>query len=318
MPKLKPRRLQRGDAVSLVAPSGAASSPARVEASIHALETLGLKVKASPHCADAFGYLAGSDEVRARELEQAFLDPDTKAVICLKGGYGTPRILDRIDYSIIASHSKIFLGYSDITALHTAFRQFAGLVTLHGPMPSSDMVPEFDPQSRASLEGSLFGSPSLPSPIFNPSGSALCVPPSAPASGGAEGELVGGNLSLIAATMGTAWELNTEGKILFLEDIDETPYRIDRMLNQLRLAGKFEACAGIIVGSWTRCEPQGGKPSLTIDEIFGDLVIPSGKPILSGLEAGHGSPSLTLPMGIRYRMDSRRLSLEMLESPYAD
>lgn len=317
-PRLKPRRLQRGDAVSLVAPSGAASSPARVEASIHALEALGLRVKASPQCADAYGYLAGSDEVRVRELEQAFLDPDTKAVVCLKGGYGTPRILDRIDYSIIASHPKVFLGYSDITALHTAFRQLAGLVTLHGPMPSSDMVPEFDSQSRASLEAALFQSRTFPTPVINPSGSTLCVPARAPASGRAEGELVGGNLSLIAATMGTAWELDTEGKIIFLEDIDETPYRIDRMLNQLRLAGKFKACSGIIVGSWTRCEPQEGKPSLTIDEIFGDLVIPSGKPILSGLEAGHGSPSLTLPMGIRYRMDSGALSLEMLESPYAD
>lgn len=318
LPKVKPRRLHRGDYVSLVAPSGAASSPDRVDASIHALETLGLRVKVSPHCADAYGYLAGTDTARARELERAFLDPDTKAVVCLKGGYGTPRILDRIDYSIFADHPKIFLGYSDITALHTAFRQLAGLVTFHGPMPSSDMVPGFDPESRASLEGSLFGSPTLPSPISNPSGGTLIVPPGAPHSVRIEGELVGGNLSLIAATMGTAWELDTEGKIIFLEDIDETPYRIDRMLNQLRLAGKFEACAGILVGSWTRCEPQGGKPSLSIDQIFGDLVIPCGKPILSGLEAGHGSPALTLALGVRYSMDVGALSVEMLESPYAD
>ncbi|HCO47897.1 MAG TPA: LD-carboxypeptidase [Spirochaetaceae bacterium] len=316
--RLKPRRLHRGDAVSLVAPSGAASSPDKVKASIQALEALGLHVKASPHCADAYGYLAGSDDVRARELEQAFLDPDTEAVVCLKGGYGTPRILDRIDYSIIADHPKVFVGYSDITALHTAFRQFAGLVTLHGPMPSSDMVPEFDPQSRASLEAALFQSRAFPAPVLNPSGNAIRVPPRASASGSAEGELVGGNLSLIAATLGTAWELDTEGKIIFLEDIDETPYRIDRMLNQLRLAGKFEACSGIIVGSWTRCEPQGGKPSLTIDEIFGDLVIPCGKPILSGLEAGHGSPALSLALGVRYSMDVGTLSVDMLESPYAD
>ncbi len=318
MPKLKPRRLQRGDLVSLVAPSGAASSPDRVEASIRALETLGLCVKASPHCADAYGYLAGTDAIRARELEQAFLDPDTRAVVCLKGGYGTPRILDSLDYSIIADHPKLFLGYSDITALHTAFRQLSGLVSLHGPMPSSDMVPEFDAPSRASLEVALFESPRFPCPVLNPSGASFLSPRGAPLSGSVEGELVGGNLSLIAATMGTAWELDTEGKILFIEDIDETPYRIDRMLNQLRLAGKFNACAGIIVGSWTRCEAQGGKPSLTIEEIFEDLVVPSGKPVLSGLEAGHGSPALTLALGIRYRMDSGSLSLEMLESPYAD
>jgi muramoyltetrapeptide carboxypeptidase len=191
-------------------------------------------------------------------------------------------------------------------------------------MPSSDMVPEFDPQTKASLERTLFSVPALPSPILNPDGCPMnslrfaVSSGAAQASGTAEGELVGGNLSLIAATMGTPWELDTEGKIIFLEDIDETPYRIDRMLNQLRLAGKFEACAGIVIGSWTRCEPQAGKPSLTIEEIIGDLILPCGKPILSGLEAGHGSPALTLPLGIRYRMDVGALSLEMLESPYAD
>ncbi|HWP67925.1 MAG TPA: LD-carboxypeptidase, partial [Rectinemataceae bacterium] len=140
-----------------MAPSGSASGPVRVEASIHALETLGFRVKASTHCADVKGYLAGEDATRARELEAAFLDPETAAVICLKGGYGTPRILDLIDYSIVASHPKVFLGYSDITALHIAFRQMAGLVTFHGPMPSSDMVPDFDPASRTSLESVLFG-----------------------------------------------------------------------------------------------------------------------------------------------------------------
>jgi len=325
--RLKPRRLLRGDTVSLIAPSGSASGPDRVEASIRALSDLGFRVKASPHCADAYGYLAGEDATRARELELAFLDPDTSAVICLKGGYGTPRILDLIDYSIIAAHPKVFLGYSDITALHIAFRQLAGLVTFHGPMPSSDMVPEFDPASRASLETALFGLPDPSSAVSAATTSAspilrLTNPSGRPfhaLSGGiAEGELTGGNLSLIAATIGTPWELDARGKIIFIEDIDEAPYRIDRMLNQLRLAGKFEDCAGVAIGAWTRCAPAEGKRSLTIEEILRDLVLPCGKPVLAGIEAGHCAPTLTLPLGLSYRMNAEAPSLELLESPFAD
>jgi len=321
--RLKPRRLHRGDAVSLVAPSGSASGPDRVEASIHALEALGFRVKASPHCADTCGYLAGEDAMRARDLEAAFLDSGTAAVICLKGGYGTPRILDLIDYSIVASHPKAFLGYSDITALHIAFRQMAGLITFHGPMPSSDMVPEFHQASRESLELALFGEFGSSGRSSEPSGGFFqpIQQRLRTISGGiAEGELVGGNLSLLAATMGTPWEIDTVGKILFLEDVDEAPYRIDRMLNQLRLAGKFRDCAGILLGAWTRCEPPVGKRSLTIEDIIRDLLVDCGKPILADLGAGHCAPTLTLPLGILYRMDAcaNTGSLAMLESPFSD
>ncbi|MCX7027678.1 MAG: LD-carboxypeptidase [Spirochaetes bacterium] len=311
--RIKPRRLHKGDRVFLVAPSGSAFDSARVEASIHALESLGFEVSASPHCADVYGYLAGSDETRAAELERAFLDPDTNAVICLKGGYGTPRILDRIDYGIMAAHPKLFLGYSDITALHTAFRQVAGLVTIHGPMPSSDMVPELDPVSRSSLEETLFGE-QFPRFLANPDGLAL----ETIAAGIAEGELTGGNLSLLAATMGTPWQIDAGGKILFIEDVDEAPYRIDRMLNQLRLAGVFEACEGILIGSWTRCEAPKEKRSLAIRQILEDLLVSAGKPILAGLQAGHGKPSLTLALGVRYLLDATAGDFCLLESPFSD
>lgn len=316
---MKPRRFGRGDLVSLVAPSGSASDAARVETSIRALESLGLRVKASPHCADARGYLAGEDAARAGELEAAFADPDTAAVFCLKGGYGTPRILDRIDYGIVAAHPKAFIGYSDITALHVAFYQRAGLATIHGPMPSSDMVPDFDPDSRAALERMLFGGGTEaeafePCAVRNPGGR----PFTALSAGIAEGPLVGGNLSLLAATMGTPYALRAEGKIVFIEDVDEAPYRIDRMLTQLRLAGVFEACAGVVFGAWTRCEPSAGKRSLSIDEVIQDIVLPCGKPVLAGVEAGHCAPTLTLPLGVRWRLDADRAALTLLESPFAD
>ncbi|MCE1195806.1 LD-carboxypeptidase [bacterium] len=321
---MKPRRLGRGDLVSLVAPSGSASDAARVEASARALESIGLRVKASSHCADARGYLAGEDAARAGELEAAFADPETAAVICLKGGYGTPRILDRIDYGIVAAHPKVFLGYSDITALHVAFYQRAGLATIHGPMPSSDMVPDFDPDSRAALERVLFGGVAeagafaaggfAPVAVRNPGGR----PFSALSDGVAEGPLVGGNLSLLAATMGTPYALQAEGKIVFIEDVDEAPYRIDRMLTQLRLAGVFEACAGVVFGAWTRCEPSAGKRSLSINEVIEDIVVPCGKPILAGVEAGHCAPTLTLPLGVRWRLDADGAALTLLESPFSD
>jgi muramoyltetrapeptide carboxypeptidase len=318
---VKPRRFGRGDLVSLVAPSGAASDTARVGTSIRALENLGLRVKASPRCADARGYLAGEDAARAAELEGAFADPDTAAVFCLKGGYGAPRILDHIDYGVIAAHPKAFIGYSDITALHVAFFQRAGLATIHGPMPSSDMVPDFDPGSRAALELFLFGGGAaagsgtfVPIAVRNPDGS-----PFAALSGGvAEGPLVGGNLSLLAAAMGTPYALHADGKIVFIEDVDEAPYRIDRMLTQLRLAGVFEACAGVAFGAWTRCEPAPGKRSLSIDEVIQDIVLPCGKPVLAGVEAGHCAPTLTLPLGVRWRLDADNAALALLESPFAD
>ena len=310
--RLKPRRPRRGDCLSLVAPSGSAQDAARVDASAAALSSLGFRVKISPHCAESYGYLAGSDESRAADLQAAFGDPDTAGVVCLKGGYGTPRILDRIDYRIMAEHPKPFLGYSDITALHLAFRRHSGLVTLHGPMPSSDMVPDFHPASRSSLEELLFGTV-YPRVLANPSGSGLeCV-----VGGQAEGELAGGNLSLLAATMGTPWQIEAEGMILFIEDVDEAPYRIDRMLNQLRLAGIFEACAGIVFGAFTRCDAQAGKRSLDLMQVIADLVVPSGKPLLVGLEAGHCVPSLSLPLGTACSLDADSGFLSLLESPFS-
>ncbi len=307
-PALKPRRIKKGETLSLVAPSGAASSPERVAASIAALEALGYKVKASPHCADRKGYLAGEDSIRAAELVAAFEDPDTAGVVCLKGGYGTPRILDRLDYGIFARHPKFFMGYSDITGLHLAFAKETGLVTFHGPMPSSDMVPEINLDTKAAFESALSGRLLLQAvELVDPAAGRLV-----------EGSLTGGNLSLIAAIMGTPWEIDTRDKIIFLEDIDEAPYRIDRMLTQLRLAGKFDACAGVVLGAFTRCEAGEGKPTLSIGEIVREIVAGHGKPVLAGLPAGHCSPTLTLPMGVRYRLDPDARTLEMVESPFSD
>lgn len=308
MTKTKPVHLRKGDLVSLVAPSGPIADAQRLETAKLAVEKLGLQAKVSTHAADRYGYLAGDDATRAQEFTEAFADTETKAVICLKGGYGAQRILARLDFGVICRNPKILLGYSDITALHVALSQVCHLVTFHGPMPSSDMIPEMDEVTEASLCRAIFSNEPL-GVIRNPEDKPLgtLVP------GRARGELVGGNLSLLASGLGTPWEIDTRGKILFLEDVDEAPYRVDRMLNQLKLAGKFDDCTGIVLGTWTRCVASEGKPSLELGEVFRDIVAPSGKPTLTWLQAGHCAPNLTLPFGIQYELCTDEGRLEALE-----
>ncbi|HNX73435.1 MAG TPA: LD-carboxypeptidase [Spirochaetales bacterium] len=309
MTKTKPVHLKKGDLVSLVAPSGPIADTQRLETAKLAVEKLGLRTKVSTHAADRYGYLAGDDATRAQEFTEAFADTETKAVICLKGGYGAQRILARLDFGVICRNPKILLGYSDITALHVALSQVCHLVTFHGPMPSSDMIPEMDNWTETSLRRAIFSTDPLGA-IRNPDDSRMLdtlVP------GRARGELVGGNLSLLASGLGTPWEIDTRGKILFLEDVDEAPYRVDRMLNQLKLAGKLDECAGIVLGMWTRCVAPEGKPSLELGEVFRDIVAPSRKPTLVGLQAGHCAPNLVLPFGIQYELCTDEGRLEALE-----
>jgi muramoyltetrapeptide carboxypeptidase len=201
----------------------------------------------------------------------------------MKGGYGAPRILDLLDYDVIRNNPKIFWGYSDVTALHIAFNQACELITFHGPMPASCF-----PLDSMSLDSML-------AYLTTPCGSEInCTTLQA---GHASGRLCGGNLTLAAASLGTMWELDTSGKILFLEDVGEKTYRIDHMLTQLRLAGKFDDCAGVVLGDFTDCPVEYPKFGLTLDDIFRDIILPCGKPVLSELPAGHGKVKLTLPLG---------------------
>ncbi|MFZ2634796.1 MAG: LD-carboxypeptidase [Rectinemataceae bacterium] len=304
----KVHALKRGDRISLIAPSGAAADPDRAVSAARALRSLGFDVAVAPGCTQAYGYLAGSDAQRASDFQAAFADPETRGVVCLKGGYGTPRMLDRIDWSVVARNPKPFAGYSDITGLHLAIARTCGFPSFHAPMPSSDMLPDFDPDSRASFLRALCATEPL-GVFVNPDGAEI----SALRGGRAEGVLAGGNLSLVAACMGTPWELDARGKILFFEDIDEAPYRVDRMLTQLRLAGKFDDCAGIVLGAWTNCVAPEGRRTLSLERVFDDI-FPRDKPVLAGLQVGHCAPTLTLPLGVRCRIDAESGIFEALES----
>jgi muramoyltetrapeptide carboxypeptidase len=317
---VKPEQLKKGDRVAIIAPSTPAD-PDKVGRSEKGLRALGLEPVYFPSCFSHHGHLAGTDDVRLKDIHDAFGDTTIKGIICLKGGSGATRLLDKIDYGIISRHPKVFVGYSDITALHMAFQNKCDLVTFHGPMALSDMyhyendTVEFDPFTYESYHSNLFGEGPL-GEIVNPD----AFPLGSLVGGQAEGQLVGGNLSLLISTLGSPYEIDTKGKILFIEEVHESAYVVDRMLCALALAGKFRDCAGIILGTWTDCiqeekKTYGGK-DLSLEEIFEEVIKPWGKPTITGLYAGHNTPQLMFPLGVHVKLDADLKTITITESPY--
>ncbi|MDR1913843.1 MAG: LD-carboxypeptidase [Clostridiales bacterium] len=291
-----PQFLHVGDKVALISPSGA-QPPEKLEKALDSVRDFGLEPVAYPTCYLRHGYLAGTDKERAKDLTDAFLNPDTKAVISIRGGYGAHRLLEYVDFDEIASTGKALYGYSDITALHMELNR-RGLISWHTPMPGTEWYQGLDDFTKESVKFALFGS--LPSKIVNPDGSRLKTL----IAGSAEGELIGGNLSLVASTLGTYYEIEVKDKILFLEDVDELPYKIDRMLLQLRHGGKLDNCAGIIFGEFSNCEAEEPSKSITVNDIIEELVGDIGKPVVSGLHCGHVLPTACLPLGARVLLNA--------------
>ena len=283
-------QLDAGDRVALIAPSSPAA-PAVLDAAVRSLEFLGLMPVVMPSCRMRHGYLSGSDSVRAEDINKAFASGNIKGIFCLRGGYGSARLLPLINYDIIRNNPKIFIGYSDITALHAAFNQICELPTLHGPMPGADYT-SLDKFSLDSLKNSLFSRKSM---------TALENPPTlhlkALFPGKASGVLTGGNLTVLASTLGSLYEIDTRNKIVFLEDVNEPLYKIDRALTALELAGKFRDCSGVILGTFTGCENCSPDDSLSFSEIIDEIIFRHRKPVISNLYAGHTYPQITLPLG---------------------
>jgi muramoyltetrapeptide carboxypeptidase len=304
----KPRALRRGDSLAVVAPSSPVA-PAALESGVAVLTSWGFQVKVAPSARSGRGYLAGdSDRARADDLTEAFLDPDIAGIVCARGGYGASRLLDKIDPATLAAHPKFFAGFSDITSLHLALGN-AGLVTFHGPMVAAGI------DRNAYNAESLLKAMTSTEPLGR-----ITVPEENPrirtiVGGVARGRLVGGNLSLICATMGTPWEIDTRDRIVVLEDLDEPPYAMDRMLTQLLLAGKLRDARGIIFGDSPTCEKDpDGDPSLTLFEVFEDLLIPLGLPLIYGFPCGHTPFRATLPFGIEAEIDADAGTVTILES----
>lgn len=305
---IKPKVLRFGDTVGIIAPASP-TTDGNIKKVEKKLTDMGFKVKMGKSVYERYGYLSGNDAVRAEDINSMFKDKEIDGIICIRGGYGTPRILDLIDYEIIKENPKVFVGYSDITALHIAFNQIAGLVTFHGPMAASDMVRNFSDFSKDHLLKAIMDDEPLGG-ISNPEGEEIIT-----INGGiGEGEIIGGNLSLIVDTIGTPYEIDVKGKILFIEEVGEEPYNIDRMFNQLRLSGKLSEAEAIILGDFNKCDPEKPDESLTLEQVINDHIKPLGKPTIYNLQAGHCQPMVTIPFGVRARLDADNKELTILEN----
>ena len=266
------------------------------------LAQMGFSAVVGPSCHASTGVLAlaGDDALRLSELHGAFADPTIDAILCLRGGYGSGRLLDQIQYDLIRANPKPFIGFSDITALHIAFNQKADLITFHGPMAIAHLVTGMKDPTVPALLGMIAGHYGEGAEL--PSAPGTPLTPLSP--GVATGRLVGGNLSMVAASLGTPYEIDTASAILFLEEVGEEAYRIDRMLNQLRLSGKLGQAAGVLVG---QILPAAGDPRNAYDQVLADRLKPLGIPVLSGFPSGHDeSMNLTLPLGAVVRLDADR------------
>ena len=281
------RCLAAGDLVGVIAPAGPAA-PQQLVAVEQLYARHGLRVRLYPGCDADIGYLAGPDAVRLADLHAALADDDVAAIHCLRGGYGTMRLLDGVDTALLRAKPKLLIGYSDITALHALWcRQ--GLASLHAPMPASDLIKPGREADEAALFALLRGglrAGDVLAPAIGPD--ALRV------EGVAEGRLIGGNLSLVAALLGTGFEWPADGAILFLEDINEELYRVDRLLTQMRLAGVLHTVSGFVLGSFT----EATEPTPLLREMLARL----GKPLLAGWPSGHGTPNRPLPLGLPVRL----------------
>ena len=248
--------------------------------------------------------MSGRDEERALDLERMFLDKEIDAILCVRGGYGCTRILDLIDFTIIRDHPKTFIGFSDITALHIAINKICNLVTYHGIMAAS--IKKWDYFTYNSLIDSLnFKDELILSNPYNEEFISLY-------DGFCEGILVGGNLSLIISTLGTKYEIDTKDKILFIEEVGEYTYKIDKMLNHLQMAGKIEECRGIIFGEFTNCKKAFDSDDEIIN-ILEEIALNNKKPTICNLKSGHCIPMVSLPLGMNCYMNSEDKIIKMIK-----
>lgn len=295
----RPRRLRDGDTAAVVAPAGPIP-PELLEAGVAHLRSWGLRVVLGDHVHDRhLPYLAGTDRDRARDLQWAWCDPGIDAVFCARGGYGTMRLLDRLDWSAMsAAAPKVFTGSSDVTALHEAFQAHLDVVTVFGPMVATEPFTA-DPPAREHLRRSLF-EPASATALASASTGSL-------APGRAEGVTYGGNLSVLAGTLGAAGTPKPpDGGIALLEDVTEDPYQLDRFTTQLLRAGWFDRAVGIALGSWTECGPMEQVRATMLDRL-GDL----GLPVLWELGFGHRQGQLTVPLGATARIDAEARELTL-------
>ena len=313
-PLIKPPRLRDGDLIGLIAPGGH-TSDASIDKSVKKIESLGFRVRLGATLREVHGNYAGSVQQRLADLHAMFADPEVKAIWCIRGGSGCISLLSSLDYALVRANPKILLGYSDITALHLAIHRHAGLVTFHGPVASSGQSDYSTAHMLAVLMDPLPGY-TIPMAMENHR-RAQAEPHYAIRTvhgGKATGALMGGNLSMVSALAGTPYAADFRNCILFLEDVNEAPYRIDRWLTQLDLSVGVGKAAGVMIGICDKCGPGEEDSSLTLDETLDIHLQPLAMPAVSGYSFGHIRHQFTMPVGIRATLDTGRQTLTLLEA----
>lgn len=311
--RIKPKRLKKGDTVGLIAPGGYILEDALTE-SIENIEKLGLKPYFTDNILARNGYLGGSDEKRSDDINHMFMNDKVDGIICARGGYGCNRILPMLNYDTIKANPKILVGYSDITALHNAIYTKTGLVTFHGPVATSTFndfsINNFvnvimEPKDRYIFKHSDDYKKGGDYEVYTIR------------EGKAKGELIGGNLRIVVTLPGTPYDVDFTNKILYLEEIDEKPYRIDRMLTELLLAGKLQQVAGIALGVFRKCDKkvgsQKGEKTFSLKEVLIDRLYDLGVPVIYGLSFGHIENKYTLPFGINAELDVMNQTMTLEE-----
>lgn len=305
----KPVPFLTSSPLGVIAPSSAPSDMTKLTAGVHALEARGVKVEYSESTVDARGYLGAPDQSRAETINAFLQRTDVAALCAIRGGYGALRILDALDYESARHHSKLLIGYSDVTALHFSFFKRAGWTGIQGPMIAVEWA-DMDPDSESQFWRLAGGE--IADPLLGPSGEPL----NPLRSGIAEGRLLGGNLASIVRLIGTPYLPPLDGTILYFEEIGEAPYRIDALLAQLKLAGILDGLGGVVLGAFTDCDPLPGKPSFTTQEVLQYYFKDVSYPVADGLLFGHIPVKTSMPFGINARLSvtDTDATLSMLES----
>lgn len=297
-PKIKPNALKAGDTVVISSPAGAVWDEAQIETFTNILKKLGFNVIHGKTLKEKFGYFAGTDELRANEINELFANKNVKGIFCMKGGWGCARLLDKIDYALIEKNPKVLIGFSDITTLLIAITAKTGLVTFHGPVGNSGWN-DFTKSifTNVVMTASSFSFPENPPSENTP----VIINP-----GKASGELIGGNLTVLSGIMGTNYLPDWKNKILFLEEAKEEPYSIDRMLTQLKLCGVLDSISGFVFGKCAKCLAEEPLKAFTFHEVILQHIQPLGIPAFYGAMIGHIENKLTVPLGIKASMDAEK------------
>ncbi len=303
-PLLRPKRLQPGDTIAFINPSSAIYERAPYEIARDSLQALGFKVKEAPNLRARYGQFAGTDAQRAADVNAMFADPSVHGILALTGGSGGNRILPLLDYGLIRRNPKVVAGFSDITALINAIHVQTGLVTFHAPVGISEWNPFSVEHFRGTLvdaQAMLLANPRDKDDNIVPKGGRITTV----RGGKARGPLVGGNLAVLTSLAGSPYWPKVDGAILFLEEINEYLYRVDRMLSTLKISGALSKVAGVVIGGFTNCTPgDGNYGTLTLDEMFDDYFKPLNVPVYSGASFGHIKRKFTLPVGLPVEMDA--------------